>query len=235
MTRGWNLPAAISRSGLRLSPTRCLAMLLLCFLVGSAQAAYNKDGGSVSGRFEYYVLTLSWSPAFCLESPMSAQCSGPRAFGFIVHGLWPQNERGWPERCERSRPPRYVVDSMLDLMPARGLIEHEWSTHGSCSGLDPQDYFRLVRTASARVNPPTALSLAKLPIEESPEVLRQTFLKTNQELRTDSLVITCSGGSQPRLREVRICLTRDLAPRACSSEVLRGACRANTLLIPPIR
>ena len=53
------------------------------------------------GQFDYYVLSLSWSPSFCETATGNArrqQC-GARPFSFVVHGLWPQYERGFPESC----------------------------------------------------------------------------------------------------------------------------------------
>src|SRR5438874_4074521 len=60
------------------------------------------------GEFDFYVLSLSWSPSFCEQASergndrrSGAQCGG-RPFSFVVHGLWPQYERGFPEYCQRS-------------------------------------------------------------------------------------------------------------------------------------
>jgi ribonuclease T2 len=187
------------------------------------------------GDFAYYVLSLSWSPAFCLSSPGEAECSGPRRFGFIVHGLWPQNETGWPEHCDvRRAVPDDVVQSMADLMPSRVLVYHEWSTHGTCSGLEPAAYFALVRRAFTSLAVPRDLSNPTQSIEQAPASVAAAFLHANPRLGPQSVVVTCSGQESPRLREVRVCLDRDLAPRACSSDALRQVCRAPQVIIPPI-
>ena len=210
----------------------------IAIVLGTTQVACARHHGGASresGGFDYYLLSLSWSPAYCLESPTSGECNGPRAFGFIVHGLWPQNEHGWPENCDTSRVPEDVANRMLDLMPARGLIYHEWKAHGTCSGLSPDEYFRLVRTARATISLPPGFGAGTAPVEQQPAALTAAFLRANPRLSADSLVVSCSTGNVPRLREVRVCLTRDLAPRRCSADVLRGACRADTLLVPPVR
>ena len=56
-----------------------------------------------AAQFDYYVMTLSWAPGFCdlggkeTSSPECAEGSGD---GFVVHGLWPNNEyRPNPESC----------------------------------------------------------------------------------------------------------------------------------------
>jgi ribonuclease T2 len=216
-----------------------IALLVFALLgaIGSASARHRShaDAGA-PGDFAYYVLSLSWSPAFCLSSPGAAECNGLRRYGFIVHGLWPQNERGWPEHCDVRRPvPDDVVQGIADLMPARGLVYHEWSAHGTCSGLEPAEYFALVRRAYASIAIPQELSGLAQAIEQPPAAIAAAFLHANPHLPAQSIVVACSGQGAPRLREVHICLDRDLMPRACSADAMRGACRAPQVIIPPVR
>ncbi len=213
------------------------ALAFMClYASGSASARHRHAGRAAPGDFSYYVLSLSWSPAFCLSSPGADECNGPRRFGFIVHGLWPQNERGWPEHCDVHRQVAdKVAQEIADLMPARALVDHEWSAHGTCSGLEPEDYFALVRRAYAGIKIPEELSSPTRALEEPPAALAGAFLRANARLAADSLVVTCTGQGAPRLREVRICLGRDLTPRNCSADAVRGACDAPQIIIPPIR
>jgi len=76
------------------------------------------------GQFDFYVLSLSWSPSYCdaageRGSPPQDQC-GARPYAFVVHGLWPQYESGFPEFCQQPAPrlDRNIVSSMLPLMPS---------------------------------------------------------------------------------------------------------------------
>jgi ribonuclease T2 len=94
------------------------------------------------GQFDYYVLSLSWSPSFCATAAErgrgragNAQC-GARPYSFVVHGLWPQYDKGFPENCQLPAPrlDRSTVAWMLDLMPAPHLIFNECDRHGTCSG-----------------------------------------------------------------------------------------------------
>ena len=189
------------------------------------------------GNFDYYLLSLSWSPAFCLDSPGSAECNGPRRYGFIVHGLWPENERNrGPEHCDVHRDvPDDVVAGLADIMPARGLVYHEWSAHGTCSGLEPGEFFGLVRRAYAHLTMPAEFVRPGQPIQQSTDAILGDFLRANRDLRRDEMFLTCSRQSVPRLRELRICLDRSLAPRTCSEDALRGACTSGALLVPPVR
>lgn len=219
----------------------CCAALAAAVLVAGADTAAarhrNRSGGGTPGDFSYYLLSLSWSPAFCLDSPGSAECNGPRRYGFIVHGLWPENEdsRG-PEKCAVHREvPDSVVDGIADLMPARGLVYHEWSAHGTCSGLEPAEFFALVREAHSRIVMPPEFTRPAGALEQPTSAVIADFMRANPRLPQNSLVVTCSRQSEPRLREVRVCLDRNLSPRGCSSDALRGACRSDQVLIPPVR
>ncbi len=191
------------------------------------------------GDFDFYVLSLSWSPSFC-ESvaergnygrSQQAQCGG-RPFSFVVHGLWPQYERGYPEYCDRdSWLDRNIMTSMLDLMPAPGLIFNEWKKHGTCSGLGPRGYFETIRKARAVVKiPPEFIDLADSKTV-SPAEVESAFIKANPGLPAAGVAVTCN---RSRLSEVRICLSKDLQFRSCD-EVDRQACRRDQVVMPPVR
>jgi ribonuclease T2 len=191
------------------------------------------------GEFDYYVLSLSWSPSFCEAAAERGpdrvpreQC-GARPYSFVVHGLWPQFERGFPERCENPPPAlnRNIVSSMLDLMPARRLVYHEWDTHGTCSGLPPHAYFELVRKARASVTIPAEFTDLQDYRTVAPQEIHDAFVKANPGATAASVTITCSGR---RLSEVRICLTKDLKFRDCAGQ-RRGACRRDQVVMPPVR
>jgi ribonuclease T2 len=191
------------------------------------------------GEFDFYVLSLSWSPSFCEEAAergnsgrSQAQCGG-RPFSFVVHGLWPQYERGFPEYCERPSPrlERGIMTSVLDLMPAPGLIFSEWDKHGTCSGLGPRGYFETIRKARAAVKiPPEFIELAD-PKTVSPAEIEDAFIKVNPGLSSSAVAVICN---RSRLSEVRICMGKDLQFRACD-EIDRRACRRDQVTMPPVR
>ena len=191
------------------------------------------------GEFDFYVLSLSWSPSFCEEvaergnsgRSQQAQCGG-RPFSFVVHGLWPQYERGFPEYCDRdSWLDRNIMTSMLDLMPAPGLIFNEWKKHGTCAGLGPRPYFETIRKARAAVKiPPEFLNLTD-PKTVTPSEVEEAFIKVNPGLNDAAISITCN---RTRLSEVRICMSKDLQFRACE-ELERRGCRRDQVTMPPVR
>jgi ribonuclease T2 len=209
------------------------AFLVLLAGPGSAQDRRQNQ----SGQFDFYVLALSWSPSFCEAAtargnPPKEQC-GERPFSFVVHGLWPQYEKGFPEFCQNPAPrlDRNIVSSMLDLMPAPRLIFHEWDKHGTCSGLNARAYFDAVRKARAQVKIPEPYIELTKPLMVSPDAVEDAFVKANPGLTRTAVAVTCSGR---RMSEVRICMSKDFKFRDCA-EIDRRACRQKDLVMPPVR
>ena len=217
-----------------------LAIVAIATVVLAGPASAQDRRQNAPGQFDFYVLSLSWSPSFCEAArergntgrSQQVQCGG-RPFSFVVHGLWPQYERGFPDYCERPSPrlARNIMTSMLDLMPAPGLIFNEWDKHGTCSGLGPRGYFEAIRKARAAVKiPPEFLDLAS-PKTIAPQAIEEAFIKVNPGLSAAAVAVTCD---RTRLSEVRICMTKDLQFRACE-EIDRRACRRGTVVMPPMR
>jgi ribonuclease T2 len=210
-----------------------LIALLIGALVAPAQA---QRRGDLPGQFDFYVLALSWSPSYCETAGRRAdpaQCKGGRPYAFVVHGLWPQHQRGYPEFCQREAPwiPDPLLNSMLELMPSRQLIVHEWRKHGTCSGLGPEGYFALVRKARERITIPESFRRLDDYRMVTPTEVETAFLAANPGLARDMIAVDCD---RRYLREVRVCLSKDLAFHPCP-EVDRRACRAPKLVMPPIR
>jgi ribonuclease T2 len=222
---------AAMRNRLRLSAA--VVAVLLTYATAPAQ-----DGRqNAPGQFDFYVLSLSWSPSFCDASgergtPPQQQCAA-RPYSFVVHGLWPQYQAGFPEFCQQPAPrlDRNIVSSMLDLMPAPRLIFQQWDKHGTCSGLSASAYFELVRKARAAVKIPPEFIALKETLTVSPDELEEAFVKANAGLARDAMAVTCDSR---RVSEVRICLGKDLSFRSCP-EIHARACRRDRLVMPPVR
>jgi len=189
------------------------------------------------GQFDYYVLALSWSPSFCEGSAergreQKEQC-GARPYSFVVHGLWPQYEKGFPEYCQVPAPRlnRNIVSSMLDLMPSPRLVFHEWDRHGTCSGLNPRAYFDTVRKARAVVKIPEQYLELKEPLAVTPDEVEEAFVKANPGLSRAGVAVTCDS---KRMSEVRLCISREFGFRDCP-DIDRRACRRDKLVMPPVR
>src|SRR2546421_2303149 len=182
--------------------------LSLGLTAGLAQDARQNE----PGKFDFYVLALSWSPSFCEAAGERAQGQpqcGARPYSFVVHGFWPQYEKGFPEYCQVPAPrlDRNIVSSMLDLMPAPRLIFHEWDRHGTCSGLSARAYFESARKARAQVKIPNEYLELKTALTVTPDEVEEAFVKVNPGLSRSAIAVGCDSR---RLREVRICMTKEL-------------------------
>jgi ribonuclease T2 len=214
------------------SNTRLALVLLFHVTAGSAllgvsshhRARHHEQ--SQPGVFDYYVLALSWSPEFCHSHPSNVQCSGHS--GFVVHGLWPQFVDGYPEHCS-TQPGPANPSSMADIMPDPSLVVHEWATHGTCSGLDAEAYFKLVRQAFGAVHVPARLAAPRQTFSMTPRQIKEEFVAANPRLRGENLTVSCGNNY---LTGVSVCLSKQLQPTAC--EALRD-CRANSVKIAPVR
>jgi ribonuclease T2 len=189
-----------------------------------------------SGEFDYYVMALSWSPNWCAiegDSKGSDQCDARHDHGWILHGLWPQYHRGFPEYCRSNfrAPSRSQTNAMADIMGTGGLAWHQWKKHGVCSGLSPEDYYALSREAYASVTRPAIFRKLDKPIKLPASVVEAAWLKDNAALEADGLTITCKAG---HIQEARICLSRDLQPVPCGQDVVRD-CTMKDAVFDPVR
>lgn len=229
-----------------------LAVIGLPLSVPPAEAQYRepwhrddpdpRQQRNLAGEFDYYALVLSWSPTYCSTSDGGddTQCNRTdgKRFAFVLHGLWPQYNKGYPSSCRTARRPfvpQTLIDSMLDIMPSPGLVIHEYRKHGTCSGLSPDGYFGFARRLFTRIRIPDRY---RNPFETqyvSPNQLISEFSALNPELTPDMIAVSC-GGSGNRLKEVRICYSRDGRPTSCgSNEDQRRLCRADNMFVPPVR
>ena len=199
--------------------------------------------GGVPGRFDYYALVLSWSPTYCAGLPRGdydPQChrQDGRRYAFILHGLWPQYERGFPNDCpigQRPFVPQSLIDKMGDIMPSPKLTIHEYRKHGTCSGLDPTGYYDLARKLYNKIKIPQRFANPPGPQMVGVGEVMQEFLAANPTLKPDMLAVAC-GGPGDRLKEVRVCFSREGEFRGCGgNENQRRLCSAQRMFVPPTR
>lgn len=210
------------------------SIITIVFLLSACKA---EEATAPKGSgYDFLVLSLSWSPTYCkLEGDQAnrQQCATQAKHAFVVHGLWPQFENGWPEFCNSTEPKRVpddLVKQNLDLMPSASLIGHQWRKHGSCSGLKQRDYFKLVRAAWNKVKIPAPFTAATSATTISPSEVGKEFLKANPDLKQNSISVLCDGNF---ISEVRICMNHDLDFRSCE-QVSSRACRIPNAQLPSI-
>jgi ribonuclease T2 len=187
------------------------------------------------GQFDFYVLALSWSPGFCENSgSRSRQCDSGSELGFVTHGLWPQNESGYPSFCEPSGRfvPQAAMDDAKGLFPDDNLARYQWRKHGTCSGEPPSGYFQAVRRARELVRIPDSFMRLDSRSRVLPSEIERAFMNANQGLRADMIAVSCR---RRLLQEVRICLDKSLRGFRQCPEVDRDGCREGEIAVPAVR
>ncbi len=216
----------------RMTRLIAVAALILFSLPAGQARSHHRRTSEAQGPFDYYLLSLSWAPEFCAETnSSSAECSGNRHYGFILHGLWPEAETGSsPQHC--SGPAFYPQDlppGIANIMPSEHLIEHEWVTHGTCSGLSEREFFQTAQRAFQAVKIPGRYAHPSSQVEVTPAAIRHDFAAANAGYGENAFAVDDDRGY---LREVRVCLTKALAPRACGHP---GDTSNRTIVVRPVR
>jgi ribonuclease T2 len=228
----WVCPSRAAPPAAYCEPDRCVGQAP--FLPLWVQAM--RGTANTPGDFDFYVLSLSWSSGFC-ETPAGArargQCEAGANLGFVVHGLWPQYEHGYPSDCGPAArfPSRLALQGAQGLYPNDGLARHEWQKHGTCSGKSPTDYFADVRRARDSIVIPAPFVAAKEKQSWTPVDIARAFIAANSRLRPGMLGVACASGV---LQEVRICFSKDLRDFHACPEVSRQGCRVREVSVPPI-
>lgn len=208
-----------------MSGTKTIGKAALALILGLSLPVY-ADGQP--GKFDYYLLTLSWSPEHCAKVKNDKiQCGEGKQYGFVVHGLWPQYDKGYPDSCSTTPAvPETVVQEMLPIMPSENLIRHEWEKHGTCSGEKVGDYFGLIKSTFQTVKIPEAFANPGRQVNTSAAQIRKQFQDSNPNVQ---LAVACKG---EYLQEVRLCFDKAMHPKACSSGV-RDHCPASAVIMRP--
>lgn len=204
---------------------------LLAVLCLSAPVAADE-----AGQFDYYVLSLSWTPNWCADegdSRQDARCRDGAGLGWGLHGLWPQHEKGWPQYCRTPHrdPTRAETAAMGRFMGSAGLAWHQWNKHGRCSGLPAQEYFLTSARALGKVKLPEVFGKLDTSVKLPAQVVEQAFLEANPGFTREMVTVTCKAKA---IQEVRVCLTRDLTPRRCGADVIRD-CTLRDASMYPVR
>ncbi|CAA7625184.1 ribonuclease T2 [Magnetospirillum sp. SS-4] len=191
--------------------------LLACILAGPAAAESCGPSRGRTGEFDHYLLSLSWSPAFCAgpagrSNPQQCDGGAPR-HGFVVHGLWPQYSRGgWPQCCGGPPlAPSAVPPEVSRVMIGGKLHTHQWNKHGACVTTRPDEYFRLIGAAVSRYGLGGEVGSARIKVS----ALKRLW----PDLPPAAVTVRCKGAA---LSEVRLCLDRTLAPMDCPKAITDG-------------
>jgi ribonuclease T2 len=222
---------------MRLTPFAAL-FLALFTLTPSARADSGPPPNLVATEdFDFYVLTLSWSPGFCDTGGAAKskdQCSVGAGEGFVVHGLWPDNaNKADPADCgSPAAIPNDVLQQTLGVYPAPGLARYEYGKHGTCTGLSPENYFAAVKYARNQIAIPDFLQAPHEKLMKSPDEIASAFIAANANLTADNMAITCSHGE---LVDMRFCLSKDLKAFSNCRKVSGHTCNSRSIAVAPLR
>lgn len=212
-----------------------LALSLLLTVPGVQAKKFNRGQ---PGQFDYYAMALSWSPNFCATRNSDPdQCDSGRQLGFVLHGLWPQYEAGYPESCSSERLSAQSYAKYAPLFPSPKLVSHEWNKHGTCSGLDQASYFDLSARLKDQLLIPRQLQKPQEPVRITYNELVKSFKSANPGMPINAVLPFCGDGGR-FLREVHACFTRTGTLRACSNGQVKrsfSSCRGDSFLIQSVR
>jgi ribonuclease T2 len=194
--------------------------LLLCLTAFSLGAAANGK----QGKFDGYVLTLSWSPTYCEERPQDREQCGKK-LGLVLHGLWPQYKVGYPSFCTREAYAPSHAQAFPDLYPSEFLFEHEWEKHGTCSGLTQTGYFQLSQALKSKVAVPDTYRHPQKPFRTTADELKKAFADNNPWLKESTIAPFCSGGGR-FFKEMFVCLDKNGAAAECGVDVVKSSAKS---------
>lgn len=210
-------------------------LILLCIALGASAGAQARAPSDVPGQFDYYAVALSWSPSYCATHRDPVQCN--RGLGFVLHGLWPQHEAGYPQSCSRQQLPPAARTTYAPLFPSPKLVTHEWNKHGTCSGLGPDAYFSLSAKLKEQIVIPPAYQRPAAPLRATPGEFVQAFRSANPAMVVNSVLPFCDKGGR-FLRELHACFAKDGRYRSCSEGQIKrsySSCRQESFLLQSVR
>ena len=211
---------------------------LLCAALGAnaQQGRHGRDAGE-PGRFDYYAVALSWSPAFCATHDDPNQCAPGRQAGFVMHGLWPQYETGYPQACSTERLQAREREKYGSLYPSPKMIGHEWSKHGTCSGLDAAAYFEMSARLRGQLAIPAPYQRPAAPVRTTYGEFIQAFRAANPRMAENALLPFCGGGGK-FLNEIHACFDKRGGSIGCGASEIRrseNTCRKGSFVLQSVR
>jgi ribonuclease T2 len=213
------------------------SLLTTSLAIFSSEAIAQNRG--TPGKFDFYVLTLSWSPNYCAtnQKPDPNQCNSGKKLGFVLHGLWPQYQKGYPANCSLEKLTPAVKQQFPGLYPSNHLYNHEWQKHGTCAGTTPQGYLALSKKLKDSVAIPAVYNRPAKPFRTTIQGLKSSFMSANREFTANGIAPYCSDSGR-FLQEVFFCYAKDGKAGVCSEEILkrsRKSCGQADFLVRNVR
>ena len=161
-------------------------ILCLCWMAMAFAHVAGQDTATI------YVYAYSWTPGFCYNQVYPG-CMNPLPYwetNLTIHGLWPQYAvSGYPASCttepfDNTIPTQIGESKMIQYWPDvqytldsssyNSFWAHEWTKHGTCSGLTQLQYFNAAIDLTSHIPTPSAL-YESIGHNMSTNVLRDSF------------------------------------------------------------
>ncbi|MDX2218207.1 MAG: endonuclease [Burkholderiales bacterium] len=209
----------------------------------TSPAMRSVDYRNANVETDYYAYVLSWSPEHCERQRIAGnaarhafQCES-NAFGFVVHGLWPQsraaaNARQHPRHCKTSEALSVdLIKKHICTVPGADLMQNEWQAHGTCAFDSAADYFQRIEALYARW-PRTRVDQWAAPGRSVSvgQLKNAVAAESSGNLAADQIAVFVSSGNY--LKEIWICLDLSFEPISCAGA---GTPNSQAIRIRPVR
>lgn len=202
-----------------LAPSAAMAQSYQCKMPRAIEPPYAERNGPVRQLpITGYTMAVSWSPEFCRgredNRAQALQCSGRNGrFGFVLHGLWPESGRTWPQWCPtRLHPTGIDVARQLCTTPSAALVAHQWAKHGSCMVKTPQSYFKVSNILWKSYRWPDYDRMSRQQGLTAGDI-RNAFAEANSGWRADAVGVHLN--DKGWLQELRLCYDKRFMPIRC--------------------
>jgi|GEM_PF-5403819 len=184
-----------------------------------------------------FLYVASWSPAYCAERDpegRGAQCRHdlPKQYRFIIHGLWPQAVNdGYLNYCKpvSETLQANIVNDYFYLMPSSKLMAHQWKKHASCGNFTQKTYFKTIENLYKKFEIAALFADIHQTQSFSLDGLLAKLTQQIPHIDKENIVIRCRKNN---LKEIRICLDQNFAPRKCHyTEIRSGGCRKDAKIM----
>lgn len=206
-----------------------------------SQSSHRKN----DSRFDYFLFVQQWPGSYCdTKKGCCFPESGEPGPAFGIHGLWPnRNDGTYPRKCENVQfNPNELEEVMDNMHKSWGTLscnsrsnedfwKHEWSKHGTCSGLTQGRYFQASLELYNRFDIAGALRDAGiLPDDQHYSIVSIASALTNILGHSPQIVCNQDPRGNLQLHEVRFCVAKDASTLIeCP---VRSSCRGLMVQFP---
>ncbi len=167
----------------------------------------DRFGQNNTAKADSFMFAVSYAPDFCQYQKSKAdkdkkplpiqfrrQCVPVNKYGWVIHGLWPQNSKAkevkeHPRFCKGDLPKvdENILKKYLAKSPGKQLLQAEWEKHGSCAFEKAEDYFKkqeeLFDSLKLPKGLPSEKELKAYIQQHNPQFKGKNMIKSHGEIR----------------------------------------------------